>query len=288
LEPGCREEAAIALSWGLVVEPLVHPKPGAVTRIEGHRDKDVFSFVGSALAGSLACIEACRGGCTGFLGRALEAYVERAVMLGLGTNVQLGSILLLAPLCRAATVGRVPRLFEEASRLVRECTGRRDVEAYYRALEVFRPGHLGRLETAPVPGVGEGVPDSLVEVLEYARWDHVHRELLEGYPLTRRAYKVVMEGGGPLSEEAVARAILDLLAVHGDTLIAAKWGWRAYKRALAEAREAEYSSRDPREALESLDRLWRPRGWNPGSVLDIVAAAVGVALAVRLGLLVEG
>jgi triphosphoribosyl-dephospho-CoA synthetase len=30
------------------------------------------------------------------------------------------------------------------------------------------------------------------------------------------------------------------------------------------------------EAVEWLDRLWRPRGWNPGAVLDVMAVALGL------------
>jgi len=279
--------AATVLPWGLAVEPVVHPKPAAVTRLRAHPDKDVYAFVSSASAAAAACMEACRGRCEGFMARGLEAYLRGLQGLGASTNLQLGSVLLLLPLCRAAGVGRVPRVFDEATRAVRECTGPRDAAAYYEVLERFRPAHLGRLEKAPVPGVGEGRPPGLVEVLRYARWDHVHRELLEGYPMARRAYRVIMDSGGPLREEAVLSAILDLLAGHGDTLIAAKWGWAAYKRALQEARLA-MARGSPREALEWLDGEWRSRGWNPGSVLDIVAVALGVALAVSQGLLVEG
>jgi len=279
--------ATTVLPWGLAAEPIVHPKPGAVTRLRAHPDKDAYTFVAGASAASAACAAACRGGCEGFMARGLEAYMRGLRGLGVRTNLQLGSVLLLLPLCRAASAGRVPRIFDEATRLVYECTGPEDAAAYYGVLEQFRPAHLGRLEKAPVPGVGEGRPPRLVEVLRYARWDHVHRELLEGYPLARRAYRVIMEGGGPLREEAVLSAILDLLAGHGDTLIAAKWGWAAYKRALEEARLARARG-SPREALEWLDGEWRGRGWNPGSVLDIVAVALGVALAVGQGLLVEG
>ncbi len=272
-----------ALAWGLVIEPLAHPKPGAVTRISSHGDKDVYSFAASGLAGLQACITAAHGGCAGFFARGLRVYLDVSRRLGVETNTQLGSIVLLLPLCRAYSekpgIASARQLAVEASRLVVQCTGREDAVAYYRALEELSPSHLGRYE-GPVPGVGSGrYPHSLVSALRAASWDLVHGELLNSYPATLEAYETILSWGGPFSEESILAALLVVLARYGDTLIARKWGFAAYKRALYEARRAAAAHPGrPRDALEWLDRLWRPRGWNPGAALDVVSAAAGLAV----------
>ncbi len=284
------ERLASALSWGLVLEPLAHPKPGAVTRIHPHPDKDVYLFMASARAGLEACVEAARPPCGGFFARGLRSYMEGSRRLGVATNTQLGSVVLLLPLCAASTVSTsLSSLAASASTLLRSCTGEEDAEAYYRALEAAVPSHLGRYE-GPVPGVGSGeYPSSLVAAFEAAAWDLVHREALGGYPATLRAAEVILDRGGPFREEALLAALLHVLVSEGDTLIAAKYGWAAYKRALLEARAAAalYPD-DPAGALAWLDGLWRPRGWSPGAALDVVAAAAGLAVAALEGLLWRG
>ena len=277
-------DRVLGLSWGLVVEPLVDPKPGAVTRLRGHPDKDAFSYGVGSLAGIEACFTACQGGCEGVVARALHAYLRGLRSLGVRVNLQLGSILLLAPLCnRVPHVSSVNELLEEGSRCARSL-GRADARAYYRALEELGVGHLGRYE-GRVPGVGSGsYPESFLEVLRAGSWDHVHRELLEGYPLTRAAVEIILSHGGPAREEALIEALAWLLQEHGDTLIASKYGWSAYKRSLWEARVA-VRLWGARGGLEWLDGEWRRRGWSPGAVLDILAAATGVSMLAWRGLL---
>ncbi len=277
-------DRVLGLAWGLVLEPLVDPKPGAVTRLRGHSDKDAFSYGVGSLAGVEACFMACQGWCEGVVARALEAYLRGLRSLRVGVNLQLGSVLLLAPLCnRIPYVSSVGELLEEGSRCARGL-GKADAQAYYKALEELGVGHLGRYE-GRIPGVGSGsYPQSFLDVLKAGSWDHVHRELLEGYPLTKGAVEVILSHGGPGREEALIEALAWLISEHGDTLIASKYGWSAYKRSLWEARVA-VKLWGARRGLELLDREWRMRGWNPGAALDILAVATGVSILAWRGLL---
>lgn len=277
-------ERALTLSWGLVLEPLVDPKPGAVTRLRSHPDKDVYSYASGALVGVEACLAACQDECQGSLARAIDAYLNGLRGLGISTNLQLGTVVLLAPLCnRLPQAKSVEWLLREASLCARRL-GADDALSYYNALEQLGVGHLGRYEGL-VPGVGSGsYPRDFLGVLVAGRWDHVHRELLYGYPLTRGAMEVILDHGGPVREEALVEALAWLLAVFGDTLIASRHGWAAYRRALEEARAA-VRLWGARRGLEWLDREWRARGWNPGAVLDILAVAAGVSLLVWRGMI---
>lgn len=273
---------------GLLFEPIAHPKPGGVSRCRGHGDKDLMLYAKTFLPVVRGCMAACRGECRGFIARGLREYYDLAGKVA-STNLNLGSLILLLPVCRASTNrGVVGDVLREASELVAGCDSREDAEAYYDILSSLKISHLGSYE-GPLPSVGSGnYPSGLLSVLEHTRWDHVHRELLNGYPLTYEAFKRIVERG--VGEESIVEAILFMLADHGDTLIGRKYGWRSYLRAKREAKLAlHYARRAGLEAAVSwLDNLWRSRGWNPGSILDIVAVASGLAYAVELGLLVEG
>ncbi|MCE4618563.1 MAG: triphosphoribosyl-dephospho-CoA synthase [Desulfurococcales archaeon] len=277
-----------AISLGLLFEPLAHPKPGAVTRCTSHRDKDIMIYAKTLYPVIRSCQIACTGECRSFMARGLREYAKLLQRIT-GTNPNLGSLLLLLPLCRASnSTGVVEDLLKEASELVVACDSRETAKAYYDLLSSLGVSHLGRYE-GPLPSVGSNsYPTGLLPILEFTKWDHVHRELLNGYPITYEAYRMIRNEG--LSEESIIKTVLTLLSKYGDTLIGRKYGWRAYKRAIREAREAlRYSEKlGIATAIAWLDRIWRERGWNPGAILDIVAVASGLSYAVELGLLVEG
>ena len=264
------------LGLGGIIEPLADPKPGGVTRREGWRDLSIYSFAKAheALRAALetSCIEGCRPGC---LARGVNVYLSMLERLGLLSNTNLGTLILMIPLACAPHHQGPEAHAREASRCA-SLLGREDARAYYRALERFYPSHLGTYE-GPIPGVGSGkYPSTFLEILMAARWDYVHFELLSGYPKTLEAYYYLKTRGD--SEESVARLILEFIARYGDTLIARRHGWRAMLRAMAEARLALTGSRGEglEKAILGLRREWRVRGWTPGAVLDIVAAGLGL------------
>jgi len=282
------------IAYGLYVEPIIHPKPGAVTILRPHADKDVLLFAEHASIAEVALYEACMWAYRGLkspIARGLSVYRGLVEKFGIKTNVALGSVLLATPIAVALSRmfgAPVSSIVGEARRVVYEETGSEEAAEYYRLLEYFKPSHLGRY-TGPIPGVGEGYARSFVEVLRVASWDLVHRELLEGYPVTLQAYNIIASRREPLPE-LFLRTLLELLATHGDTLIAAKYGFTAYRRAKAEALEAlkRASEWGVYEAVEWLDRLWRPRGWNPGAVLDILAVTLGLVNYGRTLATIEG
>lgn len=274
--------ATSVLAYGLYMEPIIHPKPGAVTLLRVHPDKDVGMFVANTSIAEVALLEACVRRSKGLkspLAHGLRVYRVMASKLGLKTNIALGSLILALPIATALSTKQgapVADLVREAHSIVVSETGSEEAVEYYKLLEYFKPSHLG-LYKGPIPGVGSGYPKSFVDVLRVASWDLVHRELLEGYPVTLEAYNMMLRGDGEL-RELFLKTLLELLATHGDTLIASKFGFSAYKKAKVEAREALSKSEElgVEEAIEWLDSLWRPRGWNPGAILDILAVALGL------------
>lgn len=281
-EVSCDPALVELLVSGSRIEPLVEPKPGGVGRCMRHGDKSVFDFeVASTLIAASAyesCASASRS-CRSSIASGLRTYRRLHGLFLPRTNIYLGALLLILPLSAALGLkehNSIKEIADTARSTVLYCTGPEEAREYYRLLEHLGPSHLGRYK-GPIPGVGEGYPESFTSILEAAKWDHVHRELIEGYPLSLEAYRIIRETSGGL-EYRVLNAILELLAGYGDTLIASKYGWRAYKKALGEAKAAELLSAriGVRGALEWLDSLWRPRGWNPGSVYDIVTVGIGL------------
>ncbi len=272
----------ILFAQGLFLEPVIHPKPGAVTCLKPHSDKSVVDFIINASIASVALHEACTWRLKGLespLARGFSVYRLLASKAGLKTNIALGALTLALPIASAFSSkagASVIDVVREAHSIVINETSSREAEEYYKLLELFKPSHLGSY-TGPIPGVGSGYPRSFIEILRVASWDLVHRELLEGYPVTLEAYKMMREKGG-LIVESFLHTLLELLARYGDTLIASKYGFAAYRKVKVEALEALRISltNNIYDAVEQLDNLWRPRGWSPGATLDILAVALGL------------
>lgn len=264
-------EVIAPLTYGLYYEPVLHPKPGAVTPLKPHNDKDVGDFLFHASISALALLEACR---QRSLLAGLRKYRELVIKAKIGRNVALGSFMLHLPIASVARPAmKVEDLLSRASEEIWRA-GREEASIYYSLLELFKPSHLGRYQ-GPVPSVGAGLPRDLASALLASSWDLVHGELLHGYPLTREVLKVLKTG--PLYIKSL-EALLELIANRGDTLIASKYGFASLKRAMEEAREALELSRTVgiSEAIEWLDGIWRKRGWNPGASLDVLSVAISV------------
>lgn len=271
-----------ALIAGPTLEPLFHPKPAAVTRIEGHEDKDVLDFGVHASILTRSMMEACIAK-EEKLAAGLGVYKKLLEKLGVRRNIAVGTTLLMLPLAAALSESAELLSARELARFASKIAvnaGPETTRAYYDVLNLVKPSHLRRYR-GYVPAVGDKGPfPGFREVLRAASWDLIHSELLDGYKRTL----VVLErlGDKPLSprelEEKALIELLRLLADYGDTLILAKWGMRAYTRAKLEARAALSLAEKVGvyEAIDWLDSLWRPRRWNPGAVLDIVAVAIGL------------
>ena len=273
--PGCSWRTSL-LALGAMVEPLIHPKPGGVTRKSGWRGMNIYTFAKAqaALHYALeaACLHGCREGC---LAAAVRSYLSMLRRLGVRENANLGTLILMTPIACTGPAGDPEEHLRSAASCARGLGGE-DAVLYYKALEAFMPSHLGYYQ-GPLPAVGSGeYPRSFLEILRGARWDYVHSELLEGYPKTLEAYHYIANRGD--SEEEIALLLLSLLAKYGDTLIGRRHGWRAMLRAMAEARMALSVAlrAGVADAIRWLRGEWSARGWTPGAVLDIVATALGV------------
>ena len=212
----------------------------------------------------------------------LEAV--RATRRHVTTNTNLGIVLLLAPLAKAALL-RGPVDFRGRLRRVLEGLDVQDARDVYAAIRLARPGGLGRVGQEDVrrrPG-----RDLLAIMGLAAGRDAVAREYATGYEAT-------FEVGAPALRRlrtegldigpAIVETFLILLAASPDTLIARRHGRRAataVSRAAARALERG-GTRTPegRQAILHLDRkLVRSRpAMNPGATADLTTAALFVWL----------
>jgi triphosphoribosyl-dephospho-CoA synthase len=223
------------------------------------------------------------------LNRAREIGVGRAVLEAVeatgrlvGTNTNLGIVLLLAPM--AAVPGGVDLSRGVADVLA--ATTIDDARFVYRAIRLARPGGLG---SAPEQDVAGEPTVTLLETMRLAaRRDLVARQYANGYSeVFSSALPSLCDSlaNGRTLETAIVTSHLTLLARHTDTLIARKLGAGEAAEATRRAAEvlafgwpdsgASFTLFNAYDAWLRADRNAR----NPGATADLTAAALFAALA---------
>jgi len=264
------------------------PKPGNVNRLHNFADLRFEDFLWSALA----------------IGPAMEAAVKTRVgqtiwqaihdtQQVVNTNTNLGIVLLLAPLAKAATQlvnsqeqngdpqDQLKQLRGKLGKILGSLTVE-DARMAYAAIRLAQAGTLGQVGEGDVteePKIG------LLEAMALAQErDAIAREYVSGYaisfevgyPALAKAY----QESGELSM-AIVQAYLTILSQVPDTLIARKRGsemarqvsqWAADALAIGGALTPE-----GQETLVNLDRLLREpenHSLNPGTTADLTCAAI--------------
>jgi triphosphoribosyl-dephospho-CoA synthase len=254
------------------------PKPGNVSPDRHFHDTRYEDFLASAVAIGPALAQAHS--------LTLGATIRRAVedtLRWTKSNTNLGIVLLLAPLGRAA-LGQGGTL-RDRLRQVLSTTTVGDAADVYAAIRRARPGGLGRSaseDVAQAPSVS--LRDAMALAAER---DTVAREYVTDFALT-------FEIGVPALlaarrerlawTDAAVETYLTLLEAEPDTHIARKLGAAEAKMVSRRAQEvrAAGGTRSPagRQALADLDRELRdPRNRrNPGSTADLTCAALFVVI----------
>ena len=255
------------------------PKPGNVCPGRSFRDLRHEDFLCAAAAIGAPFAEAGDRPVGEIVRRAIEATRRWT-----RSNANLGIVLLLAPLARAAIVDPAAALRSGARRVLDETTVE-DARDVYRAIRMASPGGLGRVENQDVARE----PDvRLIDAMRLAAGrDGIAREYAT-------AYAVTFEAGAPAIararrdglewNDAIVEAFLTLLAATPDTHIARRGGAVRAREASALAGDAMAAggvrSDQGRAAIERMDRRLRdPKNTaNPGTTADIIAAALFVVL----------
>jgi len=284
------EEVAPAAQLACLLEASAR-KPGNVSPTRHFHDTRYEDFLASA-----AAIGAAMAGAGARpLGETIRRAVE-ATRRWTTSNTNLGMVLLLAPLARAALTiapgGGVRTIAEALRRRVREVIAETTVEdaaELYAAIRLARPGGLGKVDAEDVstrPTV------TLAEAMRLAAGrDGVAREYATGFAATFEvgapALRRARGGGGADAlpwDDAVVETYLALLAAAPDTLVARKLGAEpaaeVSRRARAVLDAGGMRSGSGRLAAADFDRELRDERntRNPGTTADLTAAAIYVVL----------
>lgn len=252
------------------------PKPGNVTPTANFGDARFEHYLASAAAiGPPLAAAGSRG-----LGTTIRAAVL-ATRAYTTVNTNLGLILVLAPLAKAATTRRSP--LRDGVREVLGGLSVTDAVETYAAIREAQPGGLGTVAEQDVrdePGV------TLREAMALAAdRDSIAREYVTDFAITFEMAAPALAAARRSALgwwDAIVQTYLEVLAVVPDTLIARKSGRRtaeAVSRAAGEALAAGgVRTEAGRRAVAALDSDLRdPRNVrNPGTTADLMAAALFV------------
>jgi triphosphoribosyl-dephospho-CoA synthase len=275
-------DVTIAAQLACLLEASV-PKPGNVSPGRPFADLCYEDFLAGAAAigAPLAAVGSQS------LGLTILAAID-ATARWTRSNTNLGIVLLLAPLARAA-VRRQPDAtsptLRDLVRNVLETTTIEDARNVYAAIRLAAPGGLGHVDDQDVAGEPTM---TLVEVMRLAAGrDSVAREYATAYELT------FMTGAPALArarrdglswEDAIIETFLTLLAATPDTHIARRSGAEMAVDVSRQARTILVSggvrSQAGKEAIERMDQGLRDARHlgNPGTTADLTTAAIFVAL----------
>ncbi|HUF34346.1 MAG TPA: triphosphoribosyl-dephospho-CoA synthase [Gemmatimonadales bacterium] len=274
------EEVAAAAQLACLLE-VSAPKPGNVSPGRDFHDTRYEDFLASAVAIGPALAAAGERP----LGATIRAAVE-ATGRWTRSNTNLGIVLLLAPLARAARPARAGggALRARLTRVLADSTVADAAEAY-AAIRLARPGGLGQ---ATAQDVTAAPTVTLRDAMALAAGrDGVAREYATDFALTFEVGAPALRAArhaGLSWADATVEGYLGLLSEHPDTHIARKLGREEAERVSARAAAVRGAGgvRTPagREALAVLDRELRdPRNArNPGTTADLTCAALFVVI----------
>jgi triphosphoribosyl-dephospho-CoA synthase len=254
------------------------PKPGNVSPGRHFHDTRYEDFLASAVAIGPALAAAGENP----LGTTIRRAVE-ATLTWTRSNTNLGIVLLLAPLARAAL--REGAGLRERLRTVLAETTVTDAGEVYAAIRRARPGGLGEAEAEDVAGPPTV---SLRDAMSLAAdRDAIAREYVTDFALTfETGVPAVLAARreGLAWSDTVVETYLALLDATPDTHIARKLGAAEAAAISLQAREARAAggTRSPegRRALGLLDAELRDERnrRNPGTTADLTCAALFVVI----------
>jgi triphosphoribosyl-dephospho-CoA synthase len=256
-------------------------KPGNVSPRIRFSDARFEDFATSAVAIGPALGDAGRASVGETIARA-AADTRRLV----ATNTNLGMILLLAPLAKAAGLLETGTGLRSAVSGVLESLTVQDARHAYGAIRAASPAGMGKVDRHDVRG--DDVTVTLREAMGAARErDSIAREYLTDFEIT------FVLGAGALSRgwkdgvafsDAILAAFLTILAAVPDTLIARKKGKAAAedvsRRAARVLSSGGSVSERGRAGLQELagELGDEAHALNPGTTADLVAASIFVFL----------
>ena len=271
------EKIGLAAEMACLLEVCAE-KPGNVTRRHDFNDTSFEDFVISAAAIAPAFRHAADVPVGETILRAIRA-TRRLV----GVNTNLGIVLLLAPLAKAAGLEHDGGLRPALSRVLKALTVE-DARFAYDAIRLASPAGMGKVTRFDLQETEVNI--NLREAMGHARdRDNVAREYVTDFAITFEiglpAFQRILEQDANVSE-AIVQTFLSILAQVPDTLIARKQGLEAAREVSSRAgrilKQGGMLSNKGQEEIKSFDlELRRERHiLNPGTTADLMAAVLFV------------
>ena len=273
------EKIGLAAEMACLLEVSAE-KPGNVTRRKDFNDACFEDFVISAAAIGPAFRRAADSTVGEIILRAV-----RATRRFVGGNTNLGIVLLLAPLAKAAGLDHSDELRPALGSVLKSLTVD-DARLAYEAIRLAQPGGMGTVKQHDLKETDVDI--TLTEAMWRARErDSLAREYVTDFAITFEigcpAFRRILGQGAAISA-AVVQTFLSILAQVPDTLIARKKGV-ALARQISERAGAVlklggiFSARG-RQETRQFDFSLRDKGHtlNPGTTADLVAAVLFVYL----------
>jgi triphosphoribosyl-dephospho-CoA synthase len=281
-------EIAAAAQLACLLE-VSAPKPGNVSPGRAFDDLRYEDFLASAAAIG----EPLAGAGRQTVGETVLHAIE-ATSRWTRSNSNLGIVLLLAPLARAAFRSPNPDDLRTTLRHVLDSTTVDDARQVYTAIRRAAPGGLGRADEQDVSGEPT-FPLRDVMRLAAAR-DAIAREYATDYEVTFETGAPTLEsarGDGLSWDDAIVETFLTVLAGTPDTHVARRAGLEAAvevsRRAGSVLDAGGVRTARGRQAVAEMDAALRDDRHlrNPGTTADLTAAAIFVVLLIgkswRLG-----
>lgn len=266
--PSIGQCATLACLWEVIA-----PKAGNVHRAADFEDLTFGDFAVSAVAIAPA-MQAAQGGLP--VGQAILQAI-RATRQMVGTNSNLGIVLLLAPL---AAVPHSEPLADGVRRVLQKLTVQ-DASDVYEAIRLATPGGLGQVDQADVAGPA---PESLVAAMRLAaERDLVARQYAHDFSDVFQVVVPALQAARAYcanTSEAIVHAHVQLMSRGPDTLILRKCGLTVAQQAQARAARVLEAGppgeEDYLRALGDFDFWLRSDGHrrNPGATADLIAAGL--------------
>jgi triphosphoribosyl-dephospho-CoA synthase len=266
-------------------------KPGNITRSNDFNDSgfDDFLISAAAIGPAFRCAADATVGET-----ILKAIKDTKRFVGVNTN--LGIVLILAPLAKAAGLAGFDELRPALGSVLKGLTVN-DAHLAYEAIRLANPGGLGTIKQHD--SKERGVSITLYEAMDLARdRDSLAREYVSDFKITFEigvtAFMKALKKGAAIPE-VIVQTFLSILAQVPDTLIARKKGLDTAMEVSGQAsRILKYGgifSPKGRYEISRFDLALRDKkhALNPGTTADLVAAVLFIFLIENdLPLLLQG
>ncbi len=264
------------------------PKPGNVHRAADFEDVSFTDFATSAVV--LGSVIDANDSAT--LGQTVLQAVT-ATRATVGTNTNLGMVLLLVPLAKMVMGDAARKLEAKSMSAYLSRLSENDGENVFAAIRLAKPGGLGTVEQADVQTSDDGPVDLLAAMQLAANRDAIARQYVNGFEdIFEIGIPFLTQGRGIFQDlsKAIVYAHVAWMAREPDGLIARKCGLKIAQHAQFLAAKAidcvDWVAPQPPVGEEVLAPFWSAVGdldfWlrsdghrrNPGTTADLIAASL--------------